>query len=144
MNKTNWGIDSILKALHNLFDKSLAKREDFSKTTKTDVFPLQFCGHRWLEDEVAGRALEISSHITTYISEILKKLKHKIPASSSFVTVRSAVHDPLMPAKLAFFAATASIMLPYLQIFQSDAPIVPFVILELQTLLEMLMGKFVK
>ena len=46
MKKTNWGIDSILKALHNLFDKSLAKREDFSKTTKTDVFPLQFCGHR--------------------------------------------------------------------------------------------------
>ena len=25
MNKTNWGIDSILKALHNLFDKSPAK-----------------------------------------------------------------------------------------------------------------------
>ena len=124
MNKTNWGIDSILKALHNLFDKSLAK---------------------WLEDKkVADRALEIRSHITTYISEILKKLKHKIPATSSFVTVRSAVHDPLMPAKLAFFASTASIMLPYLQIFQSDAPLVPFVISELQTLLEMLMGKFVK
>ena len=84
MNKTNWGIDSILKALHNLFDKSLAKREYFSKTTKTDVFPLQFCGHRWLEDKkVADRALEIWSHITTYISEILKKLKHKIPATSS-------------------------------------------------------------
>ena len=145
MNKTNWGIDSILKALHNLFDKSPAKREDFSKTTKTDVFPLQFCGHRWLEDKkVADRALEIWSHITTYISEILMKPKHKIPATSSFVTVRSAVHDLLMPAELAFFASTASIMLPYLQIFQSDAPLVPFVISELQTLLEMLMGKFVK
>ena len=89
MNKTNWGIDSVLKALHNLFDKSPAKREDFSKTTKTDVFPLQFCGHRRLEDKkVADRALEIWSHITIYISEILKKLKHKIPATSSFVTVR--------------------------------------------------------
>ena len=85
MNKTNWGIDSILKALHNLFDKSLAKQEDFRKTTKTDVFPLQFCGHRWLEDKkVADRALEITLHITTYISEILKKPKHKIPATSSF------------------------------------------------------------
>ena len=103
------------------------------------------CGHRWLEDKkVADRALEIWSHITTYISEILKKLKHKIPATSSFVTVRSAVHDQLMPAKLAFFASTASIMLPYLQIFQSDAPLVPFVISEPQTLLEMLMKKFVK
>ena len=49
-----------------------------------------------------------------------------------------------MPAKLAFFASTASIMLPYIQIFQSDAPLVPFVISELQILLEILMGKFVK
>ena len=31
MNKTNWGIDSILKALHNLFDKSPAKQEDFTQ-----------------------------------------------------------------------------------------------------------------
>ena len=35
-------------------------------------------------------------------------------------------------------------MLPFLQVFQSDAPLVPFVISELHTLLQTLMGKFVK
>ena len=108
------------------------------------VFPLQFCGHRWLEDKkVADRALQIWPHITNYISETLKKPKQQIPSSSTFSTVKSAIHDPLTPAKLAFFASTASIMLPYLQVFQSDAPLVPFVISELQTLLQTLMGKFV-
>ena len=143
--QTDWGIDSVLRALYNLFDKSPANREDFAEITGTDVFPLQFCGHRWLEDKkVADRALQIWPHITKYISETLKKPKYQIPASSSFATVRSAVHDLLTPAKLAFFASTASVMLPYLQVFQSDAPLGPFVISELHTLLETLMGKFVK
>ena len=88
--------------------------------------------------------LQIWPHITKYISETLKKPKYQIPASSSFATVRSAVHDLLTPAKLAFFASTASVMLPYLQVFQSDAPLRQFVISELHTLLETLMGKFVK
>ena len=145
IRETDWGIDSVLKALYNLFDKSPAKRENFAEITGTDVFPLQFYGHRWLEDKrVADRALEIWPHITKYITETLKKPKQQIPTSSLFATVRSAVHDLLTPAKLAFFASTASVMLPFLQVFQSDAPLVPFVISELHTLLQILMGKFVK
>ena len=70
MLKTSWGIDSVLKALHNLFSESPAKREDFIKLTRTETFPLPFCGHRWLENkQVAERALEIWPHITTYMRE---------------------------------------------------------------------------
>ena len=76
MLKTSWGIDSVLKALHNLFSESPAKIEDFIKLTGTETFPLPFCGHRWLENKkVAERALEIWPHITTYIRETLKKPK---------------------------------------------------------------------
>ena len=50
----------MLKALHNLFIESPAKREDLVKLTGTETFPLPFCGHRWLENkQVAERALEI-------------------------------------------------------------------------------------
>ena len=35
-------------------------------------------------------------------------------------------------------------MKPYLQVFQSDAPLLPFVTSELHALLQTLMGKFVK
>ena len=83
--KTKWGIDPVLKALHNLFDESPAKREDYIKVTGSEMFALPFCGHRWIEDKkVAERALQIWPHIITYICETLKKSKSQIPTSSSF------------------------------------------------------------
>ena len=102
--KTKGGIDSMLKAIYSLFSESPAKREDFTVITGTDTFPLPFCGHRWLEDrQVAERALEIWPHLTAYITETLKKQRSQIPTTSTFNTVKSAVHDPLVTAKLAFF-----------------------------------------
>ena len=74
MIKTKWRFDSVLKALHNLFDESAAKREDYIKVTGSEMFALPFCGHRWIEDKkVAERDLEISPHIITYTCENLKK-----------------------------------------------------------------------
>ena len=80
-------------------------------------------------------------NITAYVTETLEKPMSQIPTASSFATVRSAVQNHLTIAKLQFFVSTASIMKPYLQVFQSDAPLLPF---ELHALLQTLMGKFVK
>ena len=145
MKQTNWGIDLLLRSLYNLFNETPARREDYTKITGCKVFPLQFCGHRWLEDKkVAERALEIWPQITTYINETLKKPKSQIPNSSSFATVRSAVNDILTVAKMDFFVSTTTMMKPYLQMFQSDAPLVPFITSELHAMLQTMMGKFVK
>ena len=100
--------------------------------TGSEVFPLQFCGHRWLEDK---RAVEMWPSLTTYITEILKKPKSQVPTSSSFSTVKSAVLNKLTTAKLEFFISIAAAMRPYLQTFQSDGPLLPFITL---------MGKFMK
>ena len=64
--------------------------------TGSEVFPLQFCGHRWLEDKrVAERAVEMWTSLTTCITEILKKPTSQVPTSSSFSTVKSAVLNKL-------------------------------------------------
>ena len=60
----------------------------------------------------------------------LKKPKSKIPGSSSFATLRTAVQDGLIVAKLQLFSSTATIMMPYLQKFQRNAPLVPFMTIE--------------
>ena len=74
------------------------------KITESEVFPQQFCGHRWLEDKkVAERALEIWPNITAYVTETLKKPTSQIPTASSFATVRSAVQNHLTIAKQQFF-----------------------------------------
>ena len=145
IKQTNWEIDLLLRSLHSLFNETPARREDYTKITGSRVFPQQFCGHRWLEDKkVAERALEIWPNITVFITETLKKPKNQIPTSASFATVRSAVQSHLTIAKLQFFISTAVIMKPYLQVFQSGAPLLPFVTSELHALLQTLMGKFVK
>ena len=50
MKQTNWGIDLLLKSLHGLFNETPTRREDYMKITESEVFPQQFCGHRWLEE----------------------------------------------------------------------------------------------
>ena len=82
--------------------------------------------------------------LTTYITEILKKPKSQVPTSSSFSTVKSAVLNKLTTAKLEFFMSIAAAMRPYLQTFQSDGPLLPFITSELETLLQTLMGQFMK
>ena len=54
------------------------QEEDYTKITGSGIFPQQFCGHRWLEDnKVAERALEIWTNITAFITETLKKPKNQ-------------------------------------------------------------------
>ena len=72
------------------------------------------------------------------------KPKSQVPTSSSFSTVKSAVLNKLTTAKLEFFMSMAAAMRPYLQTFQSDGPFLPFITSELETLLQTLMGKFMK
>ena len=142
--KTKWGIDSVLKALHNLFGESPAKRKDYIKVTEVRCL---YC-HSVATDGLNIRKLLKGSyrwtHIITYICETLKKSKSQIPTSSSFSTLRSAVQYKLITAKLEFLVSAAAVLKPYLEIFQSDAPLLPFITSELQVMLETLMGKLVK
>ena len=145
VKNTNWNLEVLLRALHSYFSESPAKREDYIQVTGSDKFPFPFCGHRWIEDkQVAERALDIWPHITSFVVETLKKPNSKIPTSHSFMTMRSAVQDKLIVAKLQFIVSTASIMKSYLQMFQTDAPLLPFISSELQEMLQVLIGKFVK
>ena len=60
MKQTGWGIDLLLKSLYSHLHETPARSEDYTKMTGSEVFPLQFCGHRWLEDKrVAERAVEM-------------------------------------------------------------------------------------
>ena len=48
VKQTGWGIDLLLKSLYSHLHETPARREDHTKMTGSEVFPLQFCGHRWL------------------------------------------------------------------------------------------------
>ena len=76
MDKVEYKDWLLLKSLHSHLHETPARREDYTKMTGSQVFSLQFCGHRWLEDKrVAERAVEMWPSLTTYITEILKCLR---------------------------------------------------------------------
>lgn len=92
---------------------------------------------------VAERALEVWPHVVKFINAVKAK-KVTDPKSKSYETISSACSDPLMPAKIAFFASVAKQITPFLTAFQTDKPMLPFMSTSLYTLLKSLMGGFIK
>ena len=60
------------------------------------------------------------------------------------VHTKSAIHEYLMVAKPKFFISAATVMQPYQQKFQTDAPMLLFVTTEIVLLLKNSMQRFIK
>lgn len=144
-NASGWNIDQLLRSLWWLFSDSPARRADYTSITKSDVFPLQFCATRWIEDvPVAQRAVEIWENICKYVNSICSGPKSKIPKTcSSWTYVAKAVNDKLTLSKLQAFIHAAKYLSPFLERFQTDKPMVPFLASELHKVLTNIMEKFV-
>ena len=100
----------------------------------------RFCPTRWVEDQpVAERALQIWTSFKAVIMYWEGLSKSKRPKNKSYEVLIDNYHDPLIPAKLHFFAFIASIFKPYLTIFQTDRPIVPFMSNEQEKIINQLL-----
>jgi len=142
---TGWKLDVILKSLWYLFNESPARMDDYKRITGCNVFPLQFCGTRWLDDrKVAERALSCWENITKYTLEVSKYPKSKIPKCSSYISVVAAVNDKLTIAKLHVFVLVANILHPFLEQFQNDKPMIPFLGEGVHKLINCVMENFIK
>ena len=93
----------------------------------------RFCATRWVEDKsVAERALEIWDPFKKVMRYWVGLSKSKQPGNKSYECLKTHYTDPLVPLKLQFFAFFAGILEPYLVIFQTDAPMLPFMFSELE------------
>ncbi|XP_035998777.1 uncharacterized protein LOC118564524 [Fundulus heteroclitus] len=69
-----WNIEKLLRAMHFVFHNVPARREDYTKHTGSSIFPLPFCGHRWVENlPVAERAIEVWPKLKEYVKAVHKK-----------------------------------------------------------------------
>ena len=129
-----WNLGNTLRSLWQIFHDSPARREGFIQITGSDLFPFQFCQHRWVEDiKVAKQALKIWPLVNKYFKTV--KSEKRTPASASFVSVASACDDAPIEAKLEFFVAVAKPLQEFLLKFQTEAPMTPFLALSLKDLL---------
>ncbi|XP_067234025.1 uncharacterized protein [Chanodichthys erythropterus] len=130
-----WQIQKVLKSLHYLFHNAPARREDFTSSTSSTTFPLPFCGHRWLENlPTVQRAIEIWPAIEKFVDQVKSKVV-KNPGTSSYDTLSEARLDPLLQAKLHFFMAISRAFQPFLEKYQTDAPMMPFLCKDLEDLI---------
>ena len=141
---SGWKVSSLLSSLYYLFKDSPARREDYCKVTGGAKLPLKFVNHRWLENgPVVTRTLEIWPSIVLYVQAVWSKtLPH--PGNKSFRVVSAAVKDKLLKAKLLFFKAMAELCHPFLEDFQTERPVMPFMCEALTSLLRALMCKVIK
>ncbi len=56
---TDWYMEKFLRALHTIFHNVPARREDFCNLTKSKIFALPFCGHRWVENQMCVTLLRM-------------------------------------------------------------------------------------
>ncbi|KAL2098417.1 hypothetical protein ACEWY4_007624 [Coilia grayii] len=140
-----WQLDKLLRAMHTLFHNVPARREDFITVTKSSVFPLSFCVfHRWVENlPVVERALAVWPSLLLYL-EAVKTKSLSNPGTASYDTVAAAMKDPLILAKLEFYAALARTFTSFLKKYQTDEPVLPFFPKDLAELMMSLLRRFIK
>lgn len=138
-----WDIIKYMRGIYNIFKDVPARRALFTMYSGGTVFPLKFCGHRWLENtDVAQRAMEITPHIRKFVQGAQKDKNE--PTSASYQDVKNCLSDSLLMAKLAFFKSVAAEVEPFLREFQSDSPMVPFLYTSLSQMVRNIMERFMK
>ena len=105
MQKTEWGLGKLLKAMHKILDESPARRDVYLRVGDSEKFPLKFCDTRWIEDlRVAERALEIWTSILSLIKHFEGLSVSKRPQNNkSYDRLVQNRNDLLVPTKLHFF-----------------------------------------
>jgi hypothetical protein len=133
-----WQLEKVLRALHTLFHNTPARREDCCSLTESSVFPLPFCGHRWIENlPVVDRAITIWPMMVKYVDAVTQK-KLPNPRTSSYDTLAEARNDPLIMAKLHFFMAVSRTFTTFLTKYQTDEPVIPFIGKDLAVLMKVM------
>ena len=135
--KPGWEIGKILKALYKIFNESPARCNVYLHEGTSEVFPMKFCSTRWIEDQpVADRALEVCLSVVPTVKHWQSLNKSKRPKNSkSYDTLVEYHQDLFIPVKFHFFSFIAQILKPFLVIFQSDSPLLPFMFGEISIIL---------
>lgn len=144
MDAAGWKIKDFLKAIYTVFHDTPARREDFENITGKSLYALKFCAHRWVENaRVAVRAVEMLPSLKAYVTAV-KNNAAPNPNTKSYEIIAEMITDPLLKAKLAAFTSVAELFNSFLVVYQTDAPMVPFLAQDLETLIRNVMKRCIK
>lgn len=143
---SNWNVDQFLSNAYWLLKDSPARREDYAKAVGqiSPLMPLKFCKTRWVENvPVTERMINILTDLKKYVNEVEAGKFHH-PGTKSYTTVKEGCRDPLLPAKLAFHLSFTKEVAPFLILYQTDRPMIPFLAADLSNVIRSVMDRFIK
>ena len=111
MVKILQGGNKLLQSMYKIFEEVPKHHEKYEiALAKMLEYPLQFCLHHWLENEiVAKRAIEIWPRMVELVRFWKGLSKSNQPregvpgANTGFDHLKKAINGPRIPIKLAFF-----------------------------------------
>ena len=104
-------------------------KKKFSLFQKCFLLDIQ----RWVENKTVATRLKKIWNDLVKLSFFWNSLpKSKRPSSKNYHTLKAALDDKQMPAKLQFFEHIAPIIESYLKRYQTDKPMVPFMYYDLK------------
>ena len=107
--------------------------------------PLFFYETRWVEDpKPAERLISVWPNMQTLFQFWRSLPKRQQPSGKSFEAERLAIENPIITAKLSFFSYAASLLEPFLTIYQTSCPMVPYLYTDLTALFRSLMKLIVR
>ena len=110
-----------------------------------NIFHSFIISNRWLENlTVANKSITLLPYIKEYCNQAaLNKTEPKEHAG--YQSVKKAINeDKLLKAKHLFWISLAQDFQPFLKMYQTEKPMVPFLASDLQNLLRSVMNRFIK
>ena len=149
---TDMGVKQLLTSMYKIFEESPSRRADYERiTTATNIdFPLRFCPTRWVENaNVASRAFNIWPKVVAIVEYWNGLPKYKQPGkgdpkqNKSYHVLLKKHTNPLVPLYFKFFESIATKLNAFLRRFQTDSPMVPFLVTKLEEVVRALCSKFI-
>ena len=146
VSKTPWNLKKVLQSMFKLFNESPARRDVYIKLNGTDKFAIRFCPTRWTENEsVAERAINVWDCYVSVMDYYTKLCASRKPQNNkSCDTLRAHYTDKLMKVKFQAFKDIAHKLNQFFTIFQTDAPMFPFISDVLESLWRRIIGYFIR
>ncbi len=145
VKESGWLIEVILKAMFKLFSDSPARRDVYIKINLSTTFAERFCATRWVENEpVAERGIDVWDNVVKVVNHYETLSISKRPQKNkSYDNLVKEKDDILVKIKLVAFRDISRRLNVFLIKFQTDAPMVPFLADELQSIMRDLMRYFI-
>ena len=145
ITKMEWKIDKMLSCAYWMFNTEWPGRlEDYTTLSGSTDYPFQFCKTRWVENtKLASRLLTILPYIRAYKRGVVSKQVTK-PTCQSYDTLVKWLSDPLINVKIQVFWSLAREVEPFLTMYQTHKPMVPFLFADLTNMVKSVLGRILK